>query len=72
MRRIQERFITLDVDDDLGLDILGSLSNAVGTGLMVRRCPDDLSAVRFDSGFDLIIVGGHINFIKRARKLGAF
>ena len=70
--RFDERFVALDVDDDVGVEVGGGLGDAVGAAGVVAARQDDTSAEGADGGDDARVVGGHEDVGGAAGLAGAF
>ena len=55
---IEERFVALDVDEDVALFVGGDFGDALGAGAMVGAGHAGVAAEAFDGFYDAFIVGG--------------
>src|SRR5262249_42852035 len=70
-RRLDERLVALEVDDDVGVEAAGGLGHAVGAGGVVAPGQDDAAAEALDGGDDARVVGGDDDGLGAARPAGA-
>jgi hypothetical protein len=61
-----------DVDDEIGLESAGDLSDAIGAGRMVAPGHDNLAAEALDASHDAGIVGRDNDFARSLRLAGPF
>ena len=71
-RRLDERFVALEVDDDVGVEAAGDLGDAVGAAGVVAARHLDAAAEAVDGGDDARVVGGDDDGIDAAGLAGAF
>lgn len=66
MRGLDEGFVALDIDDDVGrsADQVEGLADAVGAALVVGSRHDGLAAKRGDGIVDALVVGGDIDAVE--------
>ncbi len=70
--RLDERFVALQVDDEVGVEAAGDLGDAVGAAGVVAAGHLDAAAEALDGGDDARVVGGDDDRIDAAGLAGAF
>lgn len=69
---IEERFVALDVDEDLAIDMSGDFGYAFGAGAVLGAGHAGFAAEGFDGLDDAVVVGGDDDASGEFGKLGAF
>ena len=65
--RVDERFVALEIDDQVGVELAGNLGDAVGAAGMIAARADDVAAEALDGRDDARIVGGDDDVIGALR-----
>ena len=71
-RRFDERFVALKIDEQIGVDLLGDLGNAIRAAGMIAAGHHHAAAKRLDGGDDARIVGGDEDGRGALRLTGTF
>jgi hypothetical protein len=64
---LDQRLVTLHVDDDVAGELRRDFGDAVGAGAMIRPCHPGLAAERLDGPDNAFVVGGDEHAIDRPR-----